>query len=83
MVEQQLLGVVLALFVGFIVRLAFNESIALFGLELAVLSRSFVGILPFAIVSFVLNWIVPLPLDEALKRTASVGPHDDTPIHPR
>jgi uncharacterized membrane protein len=46
--EQRLLAVVLALFVGFVVRLAFNESIALFGLVLAFLSRSFVAVLPFA-----------------------------------
>jgi hypothetical protein len=81
--ERRLFALVVAHFVPFLVRLAFNESIALFGLVLSLLSRSFVAVLPFAIVSLALNWRVPLPLDEALKRTASVGPHDEMPIHPR
>ena len=81
--EQRLLALVGYLFVPFLVRLAFNESIGLYGFVLAVLSRSFVAVLPFAIVSLALNWMVPLPLDEALKRIATVGPHDDMPIHPR
>ncbi|MGA9724505.1 MAG: hypothetical protein WBQ86_18740 [Candidatus Binatus sp.] len=71
--EQRLLAIFPACFPGFLVRLALNEAIALYGLVLAVISRSFVAVLPFALVSFALNWMVPLPLDEALKRMASFG----------
>jgi hypothetical protein len=71
--EQRLRAIVPAFFVGFILRLAFNEAIALYGLVLAFISKSFVAVLPFAIVSFALNWMVPLPLDEAVKRIARLG----------
>jgi ATP synthase subunit C len=71
--EQRLLALVSAMFVGFIVRLAFNESIALYGLVIAFFSRSFVAILPFAIVSLALNFMVPTLLDLALKRATSLG----------
>jgi hypothetical protein len=82
--EQRMLALVPNFYVGFIVRLAFNESIALYGLVLAILSRSLVALLPFAIVSLLLNLIVPLPLDSALKRAASLGfPVGDVPTQPR
>ena len=71
--EQRLLAMLPNLFVGFLVRLAFNESIALYGFVLAILSKSFIEILPFAIVSFALNWMVPLPLDSVRQRIASLG----------
>src|SRR6266436_7279175 len=45
--EQQLFALVPAYFVPFVVRLAFNESIALYGLVLALVSKSFAVILPF------------------------------------
>lgn len=82
--EQRLLALVRALFVGFVVRLAFNESIALYGLVLAFISKSFVAVLPFAIVSFVLNLMVPSPLESALKRAESLGLQlADMPTQPR
>jgi hypothetical protein len=82
--ERRLLALVRALFVGFVVRLAFNESIALYGLVLAFISKSFVAILPFAIVSFVLNLMVPSPLESALKRAESLGLQlPDMPTQPR
>ena len=82
--EQRLLALVRYLFVGFIIRLAFNESIALYGLVLAFTTKSFAAALPFAVVSFVLVWKVPLPLDEALKRTASIGVEQGViPTRPR
>jgi hypothetical protein len=82
--ERRLLVLVRTLFVGFIVRLAFNESISLYGMVLAFISRSFVAVLPFAIVSFVLNLMVPSPLDEALKRAESLGLQlSEVPTQPR
>ncbi len=82
--EQRLLALVPYFFVGFIVRLAFNESIALYGFVLAFFSRSFVAILPFAMISLILNWTVPFPLDSALDRAASLGLKlGDIPAQPR
>lgn len=82
--EQRLLALVPYFFVGFSVRLAFNESIALYGFVLAFFSRSFVAILPFAMISLVLNWTVPFPLDSALDRAASLGLKlGDIPAQPR
>ncbi len=71
--EQRLLALVPMFFVGFIIRLAFNEAVALYGLVLAFGSHSFVVILPFAIASLALNLMVPFPLDSALARAASLG----------
>jgi hypothetical protein len=71
--EQRLLAIVSVFFVPFIVRLAFNESIALYGLVLAFGSRSFAVLVPFAIASLILNLMVPYPLDMAQKRIASLG----------
>lgn len=71
--EQRLFAIFSNVFVGFIVRLAFNESIVLYGYVLAFLSRSFVLILPFAVASLALNFMVPSLLDTALKRAASLG----------
>jgi hypothetical protein len=82
--EQRLLALVPSFYVGFIVRLAFNESIALYGFVLAFISRSFVAVLPFAIVSLALNLIVPLPVDSMLRRTASLGLQEGgMPTQPR
>jgi hypothetical protein len=71
--EQRLLALVPTFFGAFIVRLAFNESIVLYGLLMAFFSGALIAILPFAIVSFALNLIVPSPLNMALERTASLG----------
>ena len=71
--EQRLLAIVSVFFVPFIVRLAFNESIALYGLVLAFSSRSVAVLVPFAIASLILNLMVPYPLQMALKRIASLG----------
>ena len=82
--EKRLFAIVSYLFVGFIVRLAFNEAIALYGLVLAFMSRSFVAVLPFAVASLALNLMVPSLLDSALKRAASLGLEPgDLPIQPR
>ena len=82
--EQRLLGLLPNFYVGFIVRLAFNESIALYGLVLAFFSKSFVAVLPFAIVSIALNLMVPLPLDSMRQRIAGLGPQaGGMPTRPR
>jgi hypothetical protein len=82
--EQRLRAIVPNFFVGFIGRLAFNESIAMYGLVLAFISRTFVAILPFAIVSLALNFTLPLPLVLARQRAASLGLlHDVVPTQPR
>jgi F0F1-type ATP synthase membrane subunit c/vacuolar-type H+-ATPase subunit K len=71
--ERRMFALVNSGFVGFVVRLAFNESIALYGLVLAFTAKSFVAILPFAIVSFALNLMVPSLLDSAMSRAARLG----------
>jgi hypothetical protein len=82
--EQRMFALVNSGFVGFIVRLAFNESIALYGLVLAFNSKSFVAVLPFAVVSFALNLMVPSLLDSAMSRAASLGiESDNMPLQPR
>lgn len=82
--EQRLIALVSGSFVPFIVRLAFNESIALFGLILAFNSKSFVAVLPFAVVGFLLNLMVPSLLDSVLSRAASLGIESgDVPLEPR
>ncbi|HEY6301182.1 MAG TPA: hypothetical protein VIW95_16200 [Candidatus Binatus sp.] len=82
--EQRLLALVPAFFAGFIVRLAFNESIALYGLVLAFISRSFVALLPFAVVSLALNLMVSPALDSELQRVAGLGLQpDDIATQPR
>ena len=82
--EQQLFALVSISFAPFIVRLAFNESIALYGLVLAFLAKSFVAVLPFAVVSFALNLMVPSLMDSAMSRAASLGiGSTNAPIQPR
>jgi hypothetical protein len=82
--EQRLFALLNSSFVGFIVRLAFNESIALYGMVLAFTAKSFVAVLPFAIVSFVLNLMVPSLLDYAMSRATSLGiESDNMPLQPR
>lgn len=82
--ERRLVALVSSGFVPFVVRLAFNESIALYGLVLAFNSKSFVVLLPFAVVSFVLNLMVPSLTDSALSRAASLGiASDNMPLQPR
>jgi hypothetical protein len=82
--EQRLLALVPAFFAGFIVRLAFNESIALYGLVLVFISRSFVPVLPFAVVSLALNLMVSPALDSELRRVAGLGLQpDDIATQPR
>jgi hypothetical protein len=82
--EYSLLVLLPNFFVGFIVRLAFNESIALYGFVLALLSKSFSAILPFAIVSFALNLMVPMPLNSVRQRLAGLDlQQGGIPTHPR
>jgi hypothetical protein len=82
--EQQLYALVSISFAPFVVRLAFNESIVLYGLVLAFLAKSFVAVLPFAVVSFALNLIVPSLMDSAMSRAASLGLGSaNAPIQPR
>ena len=71
--ERRLLALFPNFYVGFIVRLAFNETIGLYGFMLALFSKSFVVILPFAIVSVALNLMVPLPLDSMMRRLTNLG----------
>lgn len=75
--ERRLYALVNAGFVPFVVRLAFNESIALYGLVLAFTAKSFVALWPFAVVSFALNLMVPSLMDSALSRAASLGIEPD------
>jgi hypothetical protein len=66
--EQRIFSLVSLIFVPFLVRLAFGESIALYGLVLSFLSRSLFPIVPFAIVSLALNLSVSPDLDTWLVR---------------
>ena len=81
--EQRLLALVRYLFLGSSYvwhSMSRSPCTALYWLSLP----SFVTALPFAVVSFVLVWKVPLPLDEALKRTASIGVEQGViPTRPR
>ena len=82
--EQSLFALVRISFSPFVVQLAFNESIALYGLVLAFTTRSFVAVLPFAVVSFALNLMVPSLLDSAMSRAASLGIESaSAPLQPR
>jgi hypothetical protein len=82
--EQRLGAIAPNFFVAFIVRLAFNESIVMYGLVLAFISRTFIAILPFAIVSLALNLTLPFPLDLARQRAASLGLlQEEVPTQPR
>ncbi len=81
--EQRLLALVPRFFTGFIVRLAFNESIALYGLVLASLSRNFVAMIPFAALSLVLNLAVSPKMDSDFERVARIGTQaGPAPIEP-
>jgi hypothetical protein len=71
--ERHLLVLVSGSYSTFSVRLALNQSIAMFGLALAIATKSFVAILPFASVSFALNLMVPSLLDFAMSRAAILG----------
>jgi hypothetical protein len=66
--EQRLLAAVSALFVPFVVQMAFNESIALYGLVLSFLTRTFPPVLPFAALALVLNLSVSPKLEPSLER---------------
>jgi hypothetical protein len=68
--EQRLLSLVGPSFVPFLVRLAANESIALYGLVLGFLSQSLLPVLPFAIVAIGFQLTVPPKLDSDLERAA-------------
>ena len=82
--ERRLLALLPDFFVCFMVRLAFSEAIALYGLVLAFLSKSLVAILPFAVVSIALLLMVPLPMDSMRQRIASLGPQaGGMPTQPR
>jgi hypothetical protein len=66
--EQRLLAAVSALFVPFIVQMACNESIALYGLVLSFVTRSFPPVLPFAALALALNLNVSPKLEPSLER---------------
>ena len=68
--EQRMLSLVSLIFIPFLVRLAFAESIALYGLVLSFLSRSPVPVIPFAIVALALNLRVSPDLGSWLERVA-------------
>jgi hypothetical protein len=63
--EQRLLAVAQASFGPFIVRLALHESIALYGLVLAFLSKESLPIVPFAAAALLLNLTVSPRLDDS------------------
>ncbi len=70
--EQRLLAVASALFTPFVVRMALNESIALYGLVLSFISQSFPPVLPFAAVALALNLTVSPKLEPDLERVRNV-----------
>ena len=70
--EQRLFVAAGALFAPFVVQLAFNEAIALYGLVLSNVSRSFLPILPFAAVALALQLTVSPKLDSTLKRAGNL-----------
>jgi len=69
--EQRLLALVPAVYIAFIVRLAFGNAIALYGLVLSQFSRSLVPMLPFAIVALVFNLRVSPDLESRLERAVA------------
>lgn len=82
--ERQLLALVSGSYSPFSVRLAINQSIAMFGLALALATKSFVAVLPFAVVSFALNLMVPSLMDSAMRRAASLAIGSaNAPLQPR
>jgi len=68
--EQRMLALVPLITTAFIVKLAFGNAIALYGFVLGYLSRSLAPIVPFAIVSLILNLRVSPSLDSWLERSA-------------
>jgi hypothetical protein len=64
--EQRLIAAAGASFTPFIIQLALQESVALCGLVLALLSESAAPIIPFAAVALVLNFMVSPKLDSVL-----------------
>lgn len=68
--ERKLLTVPAFVFLPTILPLALNESVALFGLVLVFLTRSFDVILPFAIAATVLNLLSRPALDSVLERAS-------------
>jgi hypothetical protein len=70
--EQRLFVAARAFFTPFVVQLAFNEAIALYGLVLSNMSRSFLPILPFAAVALALQLTVSPKLDPLLDRAGNL-----------
>lgn len=64
--EQRLIAVAQASLTPFIVQLALQESVALWGLVLAILSKSAAAVIPFAAVALLLNLMVSPKLDSVL-----------------
>jgi|SRR5690348_5909000 len=87
--DRRLLSAVPAFFGVYIVRLAFCESIALFGLVLGQLSHSFPIILPFAAASALLMLTVSPSLDSSFEQANALltrladAPGDAAPSPPR
>lgn len=68
--EQKMLRLPALLFTPFILRLVLNESIAISGLVLSLLSHSLTPFLPFAVIAIVLNVIGRPQIDPVLERAA-------------
>ena len=69
-VEQKLLAVPGFVFLPTVLSLALSETVAIFGLVLAFLTRSFDVILPFAIAATVLNLLLRPSLEPVLERAS-------------
>ena len=68
--EQRILALVPLIYIAFIVQLAFGNAVALYGFVLSVTSQSAAAIVPFAILSLILNLRVSPNLDSWLERAA-------------
>jgi hypothetical protein len=69
--ERRLLGLAQLFFVPFVVRLVLNESIAMLGLVIALVSSQPGRMLPYAGAAIVLNLLTSPSLDPLLERAAS------------
>jgi hypothetical protein len=71
--EQRLLSLPGLSFTPFLVRLALNESIALYGFVLSILSKTLLPVIPFAVVAIGLQLTVSPKLDSQFERAARLG----------
>ena len=72
--ERRLLAVAELHFTPFVLQLALNEAIVIYGLVLALLERDFEAILPFAAAGVVLNVLARPRLGALVERAARLSP---------